>query len=116
MAGRAAEELLLAGDFTQGASGDLASATRLARRMVAEWGMSELGLAAVGPEHAGSGLGERVHAEADGLLAEALDRARTVLDRHRALLEAVVAELLADETVDLERLGQLRASVEPAAA
>jgi cell division protease FtsH len=114
MAGRAAEELLLEGDFTQGASGDLASATHLATRMVAEWGMSPLGLAAVGPEHAGSGLGERVHAEADALLASALDRARTVLSEHRLLLDAVVGELLADETLDLERLTAVRAEVEGA--
>jgi cell division protease FtsH len=114
MAGRAAEELLLEGDFTQGASGDLASATHLATRMVAEWGMSPLGLAAVGPEHAGSGLGERVHAEADALLASALDRARTVLAEHRPLLDAVVAELQADETLDLERLTAVRAEVEGA--
>ncbi|HVW34937.1 MAG TPA: AAA family ATPase, partial [Acidimicrobiia bacterium] len=64
LAGRAAEEILLHGDFTQGASSDIAAATALAQRMVAEWGMSPLGLAAVGPEHAGSGLAERVHAEA----------------------------------------------------
>jgi cell division protease FtsH len=114
MAGRAAEELLLDGDFTQGASGDLASATALATRMVAEWGMSTLGLAAVGPEHAGSGLGERVHAEADALLNDALERARTVLADHRPLFQAVVTELLADETVDLDRLQSLRAEVEAA--
>jgi cell division protease FtsH len=116
MAGRAAEELLLAGDFTQGASGDLASATNLATRMVAEWGMSSLGLAAVGPEHAGSGLGERVHAEADSLLNDALVRARTVLADHRPLFDAVVAELLIDETIDLDRLQAVRSEVEAAQA
>ncbi len=78
--------------------------------MVAEWGMSSLGLAAVGPEHAGSGLAERVHAEADGLLTEALERARALLAAHRPLLESVVAELLAEETIDLARLRALRAT------
>jgi cell division protease FtsH len=116
LAGRAAEEILLGGDFTQGASSDIASATGLARRMVAEWGMSKLGLAAVGPEHAGSGLVERVHAEADGLMTDALARARAVLDEHRPLLEAVVADLLADETIDLDRMRELRAGVEAADA
>ncbi|HYT38678.1 MAG TPA: cell division protein FtsH, partial [Acidimicrobiia bacterium] len=114
LAGRAAEEILLDGDFTQGASSDIANATALAQRMVAEWGMSGLGLAAVGPEHAGSGLVERVHAEADGLLGDALARSRTLLASHRPLLEAVVADLLADETVDLDRLRELRNSVEAA--
>jgi cell division protease FtsH len=116
LAGRAAEELLLDGDFTQGASSDIASATALAQRMVAEWGMSNLGLAAVGPEHAGSGLLERVHAEADGLLTEALARARALLATHRPLLEVVVADLLADETIDLDRMRELRTVVEATSA
>ena len=81
--------------------------------MVASWGMSSRGLAAVGPEHAGSALVERVHAEADGLLTDALGRARALLAAHRPLLEVVVAELLAEETIDLDRLRDLRASVEP---
>ena len=114
LAGRAAEEILLHGDFTQGASSDIASATSLAQRMVAEWGMSSLGLAAVGPEHAGSGLLERVHAEADSLMTDALGRARAVLAEHRPLLEVVVADLLADETIDLDRMQELRATVEGA--
>ena len=114
LAGRAAEEILLDGDFTQGASSDIANATGLARRMVAEWGMSNLGLAAVAPEHAGSGLVDRVHAEADGLLTEALTRARAVLAEHRTLLEAVVTDLLADETIDLDRLRELRTVAEAA--
>ncbi|MEW6473628.1 MAG: AAA family ATPase [Actinomycetota bacterium] len=113
LAGRAAEEILLDGDFTQGASNDIAKATELAQTMVASWGMSSLGLAAVGPEHAGSALVERVHAEADGLLTDALARARALLAAHRPLLEVVVAELLAEETIDLERLRSLRATVEP---
>ena len=113
LAGRAAEEILLDGDFTQGASNDIANATNLAQRMVAEWGMSNLGLAAVGPEHAGSALIERVHAEADGLLADALARARALLAAHRPLLEVVVEELLEEETVDLDRLRELLARVEP---
>ncbi|HEV7864843.1 MAG TPA: AAA family ATPase [Acidimicrobiia bacterium] len=116
LAGRAAEEILLDGDFTQGASSDIASATNLAQRMVAEWGMSGLGLAAVGPEHAGSGLLERVHAEADGLLTDALARSRALLVTHRPLLEAVVADLLADETIDLDRMRELRNTVEAVAA
>src|SRR5207253_4695739 len=113
LAGRAAEEILLDGDFTQGASSDIASATGLAQRMVAEWGMSSLGLAAIGPEHAGSGLVERVHAEADGLMTDALARARALLAAHRALLEVVVAELLAEETIDLDRLRALWTATEP---
>ena len=116
MAGRAGEEFLLHGEFTQGASSDLTQASALASRMVKEWGMSSLGLAAVGPEHAGSGLGERVHAEVDVLLGEALATARRVLAEHRALFDAVVADLLAEETVDLDRLQALWAQAAGQAA
>jgi cell division protease FtsH len=111
MAGRAAEELLLDGDCTQGASGDLASATSLATRMVTAWGMSSLGLAAIAPDPFGR-LGDRVHSEVDGFLTEGLDEARRVLAVNRRLLDAVVAELLAEDTADLDRLVALRAEVE----
>jgi ATP-dependent Zn protease len=82
--------------------------------MVGEWGMSNLGLAAVGPEHAGSALLERVHGEADGLLSDALARARALLAAHRPFLETVVADLLAEETIHLDRMRELLAAVERA--
>jgi len=66
----------------------------------------------VGPEHAGSGLVERVHAEADAMMTDALARSRALLVEHRELLEAVVADLLADETIDLDRMRELRTTVD----
>jgi cell division protease FtsH len=104
MGGRAAEEALLDGDFTPGASGDLASATSLALRMVTQWGMSSLGLAATHPEMTGMAPSEKVLAEVDRMLSEALDGARALLADQRPLFDAVVAELLAEDTVDLDRL------------
>ena len=41
MGGRVAEEIFL-GDVSSGASGDIQQATRVARAMVCDWGMSEL--------------------------------------------------------------------------
>jgi cell division protease FtsH len=113
LAGRAGEEILLDGDFTDGATGDIAKATELARRMVTRAGMSSLGLAAVSPEYAGSALAEKVHAEVNSILVDGLARARALLAAHRPLLEVVVAELLAEETIDLGRMRALRAAVEP---
>jgi cell division protease FtsH len=117
LGGRAAEELLLHGDFTQGASGDLASATSLALRMVTQWGMSSLGLAALDPDRIGVGLSERIHSEVDGMLSDALDNARQLLAEHRPLLETVVAELIDEETIDFDRLQTLWAGIrqQPAA-
>jgi cell division protease FtsH len=114
LGGRAAEELLLDGDFTQGASGDLQSATNLATQMVTKWGMSDLGLVAMDHDRIMFGTtGDRVHAEIDCMLQDALIGARTVLAEHRALFDAVVRELLDEDTVDLERLNALRAETEP---
>jgi cell division protease FtsH len=110
MAGRAAEELLLDGDCTQGASGDLASATSLATNMVTAWGMSSLGLAAIQPHY--GPLPERIHAEVDRFLGEALEEARRILADNRRLLDAVVAELLTEDTADLDRLVAIRADIE----
>ena len=117
MAGRAAEELLLDGDFTQGASGDLQSATSLAVRMVTQWGMSSLGLSALSPEWMGSAIAQKVMGEVDTMLAEALDSARRLLVENRPLFDAVIAELLDEETVDLDRLQAIWAEIkQPSAA
>jgi len=113
LGGRAAEELLLGGDFTQGASGDLQSATGLATQMVTKWGMSGMGLVAMDTDRIMfGGIGDKVHAEIDGMLNEALEGARTVLSQHRALFDAVVQELLDEDTVDLDRLKAIWAEVE----
>jgi cell division protease FtsH len=112
LGGRAAEELLLDGDFTQGASGDLQSATTLSLRMVTQWGMSNMGLVALDPDRLGfGGLSDKIHAEVDGMLADALGSARALLAENRALFDAVVAELLDEETIDLDRLRTVWARV-----
>ena len=108
MSGRAAEELLLAGDFTQGASGDLSSATKLATDMVTHYGMGDGGIAALNTGELFGAQAERVHTEIDRLLAVALGDARTLLARERALLVAVAAGLLDTETLHIEELYVLR--------
>jgi cell division protease FtsH len=113
LGGRAAEELLLEGDFTQGASGDLQSATGLATQMVTKWGMSNLGLVAMDPDRiVFGGIGDKVHAEIDTMLNEALVAARTLLAGHRALFDTVVKELLDEDTIDLDRLKAIWTEVE----
>jgi cell division protease FtsH len=105
LGGRAAEELLLDGDFTQGASGDLQSATGLATQMVTKWGMSNMGLVAMDTDRiVFGGIGDKVHAEIDSMLNQALESARTLLAEHRELFDAVVSELLDEDTVDIDRL------------
>jgi cell division protease FtsH len=113
LGGRAAEELLLNGDFTQGASGDLQQATALATQMVTQWGMSNMGLVAMDRDRIMfGGIGDKVHAEIDAMLNEALEGARTLLSEHRQLFDAIVKELLDEDTIDVERLKAIWAEVE----
>jgi len=123
LGGRASEELVF-GDPTTGAESDLKQAAGLARRMVGLWGMSEeLGATWYGVGESHPFLGRemsspREYAEAT---AAALDEAvrklvetshreaRTLLEGHRACLDALAAELLAHETVDGQRLDAILA-------
>jgi cell division protease FtsH len=128
LAGRAAEELHLGDDFTQGAANDFKSATEIARRMVTEFGMSTLGPRHIATEEFQIGpLAGDVHTAIHALLDEAISEARALLSSHRDVLGALVDLLLVDETVDTatlrrllaERVGGRRrvaAAIEPAPA
>ena len=109
MAGRAAEELLLDGEYTQGAHGDLQSATGLATSMVARFGMGRRMLAIADERfYTGSSTADAVDAEAAELIGSALVDARKVVRRHRRLLEAIAVELLEQETLHAKDLYRLR--------
>jgi cell division protease FtsH len=114
MGGRAAEELMC-GDITTGARSDLREATRLARLMVCEWGMSP----EIGPQSFGNGdemvfLGrevtraqtyseataQKIDAETGRILREAFAQARQILETHREVLEKIAAALIERETLD----------------
>jgi cell division protease FtsH len=111
LAGRAAEELHLGDDFTQGAANDLKAATQLAQRMVTEFGMSVLGPRHVTPaEYQIGPLAESVHGATRELLEAAMTGARALLAKHRGVLQRLVEVLLDQETVDLASLRALVAS------
>ncbi|HWA88219.1 MAG TPA: ATP-dependent zinc metalloprotease FtsH [Opitutus sp.] len=111
MAGRVAEELAL-GTITSGASGDIQEATRTARQMVFEWGMSPLGFMALSRADTGDPLASpQTFHEAESHLRALLDDNYTettaALTAHRAALDAIAAELIARETIsgdDVRRL------------
>jgi cell division protease FtsH len=120
LGGRAAEAML--GTATTGAEADLKQATRLARKMVVDWGMSErIGPVAFGEERAQPFLGEelthhRDHSERTArdideevtrVLREAYERGRAILEEKREPLAKLVRELLAEETVDAARLKEI---------
>jgi cell division protease FtsH len=106
MAGRAAEEILLDGEHTQGAAGDLQAATQLAQAMVTQYGMTEFGFAQLDAEtlRVGGEVAVLAHRQIDGLIREAHARAAGLLATHRPLLEALAAALLDEETLDAGRI------------
>ncbi len=109
MGGRAAEERLLDGSFTQGAAGDFQHATELATNMVTRYGMSTLGVASLSPEQVVNGpLATQVHTAVNELLDEALGQARALLQANAALLQAVADGLLLEETLHLADILRLQ--------
>jgi cell division protease FtsH len=106
MAGRAAEEVLLDGEHTQGAAGDLQAATSLAQAMVTQYGMTDFGFAQLDAEtlRVGGEVAVLAHQEIDKLIRQAHGRAADLLDRHGDLLGELAAALLDEETLDSVRI------------
>ncbi len=125
LGGRSAEELVL-GEITTGATDDIERATRMARSMVVELGMSDQlgpqrfaradGEPFLGREHTRSEehsdeLAARIDTEIARLLDEAHVRARQSLERHRDVLDRLAAALLERETLADDDLSELLAGV-----
>lgn len=121
MGGRAAEEVVQ-GTATSGAAEDLKQATRLARKMVLEWGMSEtLGQMALGDGHENVFLGHEiaqrreyseatareVDVEIKKILKQAYDQAVKVLKNHRSGLDRVAQDLIEKEEITGKRVIEL---------
>jgi cell division protease FtsH len=106
LGGRAAEELHLGGECTQGAQADLAAATELANAMVRQFGMTERGLTA----RTAGAFDPYDAATADAveaLLSEAMETARETLRWNMELLEKTAAALLERGTLHGEDLDNI---------
>jgi cell division protease FtsH len=103
MAGRAAEEMLLDGDFTQGAHGDLQGATHLATVMVTQFGMGKNMISLDMDRSMGSSL-DIINEEVSTLLTQALVTARQLVLKNQKLLREIVLELLEKENLTLEEI------------
>src|SRR5207253_1251635 len=114
MGGRVAEEIVF-GDVTNGARGDIKTATAIARRMVCEWGMSEkMGMVEYGEHEDYVFLGrdisrardyseataEEIDREVRRLLDDAYQTAKDTLTAHRDKLDVIAKLLLEYETLD----------------
>ena len=127
LGGRIAEELIFT-EITTGASNDLENVTRIALRMVKQYGMSEqLGLRTFGRREELVFLGREIHEERDysDKIAEAIDqevqafiqrayrRAQDILTTHKDKLVEVATYLVQHETVEGEALKRLFEGLPP---
>jgi len=117
MGGRVAEELTQE-DITTGAGNDIERATEMARRMVCEWGMSELGPLSFGSKEEPVFLGRdfaqradysedtanRIDHEVSRIVQTGYERAHGILSRNRPVLDRLARELLERETLDGEEV------------
>ncbi len=113
MGGRIAEETFLGG-ITTGASNDIEKATELARAMVCEYGMSELGPLTFGKKEEQIFLGReiaqhrdyseetsiRIDSEVRKIVTEQYERATKIIQEHRDTLVRLADALLEHESLD----------------
>ncbi len=117
LGGRASEENFL-GQITTGASDDLKRATKIARSMVTEYGMSDLGPIQLEEKQEGVFLGrdyaksrdfsDQVALEIDNevrkILEECYKNAKKILEKHETLVLLIADALMKYETITKEQI------------
>jgi len=120
MGGRSAEEIFL-GHITTGAGNDIERATDLARNMVCEWGMSELGPLAYGKKDEAIFLGReitqhrdysedtaiQIDKEVKRIVNGGYENAKRLLSTNRETLERIAQALLEREVIDANEVKML---------
>ncbi len=120
LGGRAAEELVFS-EFTGGAASDIDKATRIARRMVVDFGMSQLGPTYLGPQIETTEWGRtwiqpselspemqaKVDKEIKRIVDESYKNALAVLKKNKKKLDLIAKKLLDQETIDEDEFEKL---------
>jgi len=120
MGGRAAEELVFK-DITTGASSDISHATSIARDMVIEWGMSDLGPVNMGPQMDTNDFGKafvepsrvsdvmqsKIDDEIKKIVNDGFERAKKILKKERKKMDELAKLLMKKETVGEEEFEKL---------
>lgn len=121
LGGRAAEEFIF-NEMTSGASNDIANATRVARAMVIEWGMSTLGPINFGPDSSSGEFGqaewyeqrtvspamqEKIDDEIKRIIDNALKEAEKIIKKNKKKLDEIAEVLLSKETIDKEEFEKI---------
>ena len=124
MGGRLAEDIFL-GKITTGASNDIERATEMARRMVCEFGMSNLGPLTFGKKEEQIFLGReiaqhqdysedtavKIDQEVKRIVMDQYDRARQIILDNRDALDRLAQELLTRETLDAVQIRRVVAGL-----
>jgi cell division protease FtsH len=122
LGGRAAEELVF-GEVTTGASNDIDKATKVARDMVVEYGMSDLGPINFGPNQdmvdwgkayyeanpVGQDTQAKIDAEVKRIIDEGYKKAVAILKRYKKKMDEVVEQLMKTENMDGEEFAAIMA-------
>ncbi|WP_276207343.1 ATP-dependent zinc metalloprotease FtsH [Mycoplasma procyoni] len=119
MGGRVAEEIIYgAAEISTGAANDIEKATKIARRMVTEFGMSSLGPIQyeenssnpfLGRDYAKNmsfshQVGHEIDLQVRAIISEAYEQAKKVIQENRELLELIKTSLLENETIVSEEI------------
>jgi len=124
LGGRAAEELVF-DEPTTGAQDDIQRCTRIAKQMVMQFGMSDLGPLALGETESQPFLGRdlghvkdysdtvaaKIDEEVRRLVEEAHDEAREILTKYRDKLDLMVDMLIEKESLDKDEVQEILAEV-----
>ncbi len=117
MGGRSAEELFL-NKISTGAGNDLATATELARKMVCDWGMSDLGPLTFGSGSEEIFLGKdlvrhqnyseataiKIDEEVSKIINFCYGRAKEILNKNSQILQKIATNLLEKEVLEGEEI------------
>ncbi len=120
MGGRAAEEIEI-GDITSGAAGDIRMATNIARSMVCDWGMSDLGMISFGDKQDQVFLGkelsraqnyseetaQKIDIAIKTIIDDQYNRARTILEENVEALHMSAEALLEHETIEGKHIHEI---------
>lgn len=120
LGGRASEETFM-GEITTGASDDLKRATKIARSMVTEYGMSDLGPIQLEQKQEGVFLGRdyaksrdfsdqvalEIDKEVRKILEECYKEAKKLLSKHETLVLLIADALMENETLTKEQIDSL---------
>ncbi len=120
MGGRAAEEMIF-DEMTSGAAKDIEHATKIARKMVVEFGMSGLGPLYFGrqmdttewggtymePDEVSPQTKAKVDDEIKNLVNASYQEARKILKENKKCLDAVAEKLLAQETLNRDEFEKI---------